>query len=119
MHSSGSHSGSHDDLWAEFRKRREEWREQRDARRAQWRERRRNRHDSCSGWGTAADWGINLDEWGVASSKETEDLKEQVIVMQDTIDKLLSRVAVLERLAVDGDETRLAAEIEKLRGKRE
>jgi hypothetical protein len=35
--------------------------------------------------------------------------------MQATIEKLLGRVAVLEKLAVDGDETRLAAEIERLR----
>jgi hypothetical protein len=114
------HSESQDDLWAEFRKRREEWREQRDARRAAWRERRRNRHGGCNSWGmSAADWGIDLDQWGVASSKETQELKEQVAFMQETIDKLLSRVAVLEKLAVDGDETRLAAEIEKLRRKGE
>jgi hypothetical protein len=44
--------------------------------------------------------------------------KAKIADMQVTIDRLLERVAVLEKLATD-DDRRLAADIEKLRGREE
>jgi len=106
-----------DDRWTSFRQRREEWRARHEARRAAWRERHaRRRAEWAEHWGDmGAQMGLNAGDWGLGSSQSAEALKTQVATMQATIDKLLDRVAVLEKLAVDGDETRLAAEIEKLR----
>jgi hypothetical protein len=116
-----------DDRWTKFRERREEWRARHEARRAAWRERHaRRRAEWAEHWSDmSAQMGIKPEDWGMGfspsagaspgSSQSVEALKAQVATMQATIDKLLNRVAVLEKLAVDGDETRLAAEIEKLR----
>ncbi|HEV7692065.1 MAG TPA: hypothetical protein VGO52_14610 [Hyphomonadaceae bacterium] len=111
-----------DDRWTKFRQRREEWRARHEARRAAWQERHaRRRAEWAEHWGDmsaqmgGAQTGMNSGNWGLGSSQSDEALKTQVATMQATIDKLLNRVAVLEKLAVDGDETRLAAEIEKLR----
>jgi hypothetical protein len=111
--------GHDEDRWTKFRQRREEWRAKHEARRAEWKE-RHARHRAE--WADLSDpklWGMDRESWGQAPHR-TEDvdaLKAQVATMQATIDKLLDRVAVLEKLAVDGDEVRLAAEIEKLRDK--
>lgn len=111
--------GSRDDLWAEHRKRREEWREQRRARREAWREAWRARREerraqwraAWGNWGHQANWGCNA-----AAPKQEADaeLKATVEQMRRTIDALTQRVQVLEKLAVD-PEARLAAEIDKLR----
>jgi hypothetical protein len=110
-----------DDLWAEFRKRRGEWRAQRDARRAAWRARfAAHRASRCSGghWGSAADWGFDPASWGMGSSEDMDALKAKVADMEKTIAQLNERIIVLEKLATN-DDARLAAEIEKLRGKDE
>jgi hypothetical protein len=112
------------DPWSEYRNRREEWRAHRDARRDAWRARREERRARWAHLGDPAFWGLDEESLrsmgcmppGGSQSSEMKELKAQVADMQKTIDKLLNRVAVLEKLAVDGDETRLAAEIEKLRG---
>jgi hypothetical protein len=114
MHGCGPQN---DDSWSKFRQRREEWRARHEARRAEWKE-RQARHRAQ--WADLTDpklWGMDAASWGMAPDRteEVEALKTQVADMQTVIDKLLDRVAVLEKLAVDGDETRLAAEIEKLR----
>ena len=50
---------------------------------------------------------------------EAAALKAKVASMEETIAKLSERIIVLEKLAVGSDDARLAAEIEKLRGKDE
>jgi hypothetical protein len=98
--------GHDHDPWSEYRKRREEWRARRQERREAWREMRAARRATWhAGWGR--DW----------RDAPTEDAgaKTKIAGMQATIDRLLERVAVLEKLATD-DDKRLAAEIEKLRG---
>jgi hypothetical protein len=123
------YSSNDDDPWLKFRQRREEWRARHEARRQAWKERHaRRRAQWAEHWGNMsqqfgmdpADWGMEPQRPGAShsgpnSSGDVEALKAQVATMQKTIEKLLGRVAVLEKLAVDGDDTRLAAEIEKLR----
>jgi hypothetical protein len=111
-----------DDLWAEFRRRREEWRAQRDARRAAWKARFAARRATGCGqgwghWGSAADWGMDPQSWGMGGgpSEDVEALKTKVSDMEKTIAQLNERIIVLEKL-VTNDDARLAAEIEKLRG---
>jgi hypothetical protein len=72
------------------------------ARRAAWRARWHGDWSSVMG----GDWG--------AAPGQNPDTKAKVAEMQATIDRLLERVAVLEKLATD-DDRRLAAEIERLR----
>ncbi len=118
---------SQDDLWAEFNQRREEWRAERDARREAWRARRAERRNRWAHLSDPAFWG--LDEESLRSmgcvppnggqSNEVKELKDRVAAMEETIQKLSERVVVLEKLAVASDDVRLAAEIEKLRGKDE
>ena len=115
-----------DDRWTKFRQRREEWRARHEARRQAWKERHARRREEWEAhWSDLGDQlGMNAmnANWAMggglspgSSGQTVEALKAQVADMQKTIDKLLDRVAVLEKLAVDGDEVRLAAEIEKLR----
>lgn len=62
------------------------------------------------------EWG-DWEEWfGVDSKtpKRVDEMEAQMQLMAKTINMLLDRVAVLEKLAVH-DEKRLAEEIEKLR----
>jgi hypothetical protein len=114
----------HDDMWAEFHRRREEWRAQRDARRKAWRARRDARraawglgggsHGCGSAWGSG--WGMSAADWGMgAPSESVDELKARLADMEKTIAQLSERIIVLEKLATD-DDSRLAAEIEKLRG---
>lgn len=110
----------HDERWAEFHRRREEWREawraKRDARREAWRA-QRDAHRPAWAKACGADpaaWGM-----GASASSEAAELKAQVEAMKKTIEQLGERIIVLEKLAVGSDDTRLAAEIEKLRGKDE
>lgn len=113
--------GDQDDRWAEFHKRREEWRARRDARREAWRAKREARraawglgghsHHWGHGWGmSAADWGM-----GGGPSEDAAALKAKLADMEKTIAQLSERIVVLEKLATD-DDARLAAEIDKLRG---
>jgi len=118
---------SQDDLWAEFNQRRDDWRARRDARREEWRARREERRNKWAHLGDPAFWG--LDEESLRSmgclppnagqTSEVKELKERVATMEETIEKLSARIVVLEKLAVASDDVRLAAEIEKLRGKDE
>ncbi len=117
-----------DDLWIEFNKRREEWRARKEAQRSAWRARREERRARWAHFGEPAFWGLDeasLRSMGCmplgsgASSPETGDLKAKVAAMEETIGKLSERIIVLEKLAVASDDVRLAAEIEKLRGKDE
>lgn len=123
----GHDNPGQDDLWIEFNQRREEWRARRDARRDAWRARREERRNKWAHLGDPAFWG--LDEESLRSmgcvppnagqSSEVKDLKARVATMEETIEKLSERIIVLEKLAVAGNDARLAAEIEKLRGKDE
>jgi hypothetical protein len=116
-----------DDLWAEFNRQRDDWRARRDARREAWRARREERRARWAHLGDPAFWG--LDEESLRSmgcmppnagqTSEVKELKERVATMEETIEKLSARIVVLEKLAVASDDVRLAAEIEKLRGKDE
>jgi len=107
----------HDDMWAEFHRRREEWRAQRDARRKAWRARRDARRAAWGlggAWGSG--WGMSAADWGMgAPSESVDELKARLADMEKTIAQLSERIIVLEKLATD-DDSRLAAEIEKLRG---
>lgn len=116
-----------------YHARREAWRMEREAKRAAWRARWAARRASRGDWSHFADpkfWGLDAEsmkQWGFtpqqpgepygapSSSSETAELKARVAEMEKTIATLHQRVIVLEKLAVD-DETRLAHEIEKLRG---
>jgi hypothetical protein len=121
------HDNNQDDLWAEFHKQREEWRARRDARREAWRARREERRNRWAHLSDPAFWG--LDEESLRSmgcmppnagqGSDVKELKERVATMEETIEKLSERIVVLEKLAVASDDARLAAEIEKLRGKDE
>src|SRR5689334_3366527 len=102
------------DPWSEYRRRREEWRAHREERRAAWREMRAARRAAWRARWHGGDWG---GDWGAAPDRDPET-KAKIAGMQATIDRLLERVAVLEKLATD-DDKRLAAEIEKLRGRGE
>ncbi len=122
MHGHGHGTG--EDPWVEFRRRREEWRARRDERRAAWREAREERHSKWAHLGDPAFWGLDEESLrgmgcmppGGAQSSEVKDLKARVASMEETIQKLSERIVVLEKLAVDGDDAKLAREIEKLRG---
>lgn len=118
-----------DDPWAEHRKRREEWRAQREARRNAWRARREEERARWAHLGDPAFWGLDPASMrgmgiggmgmGHGSSSEVEALKAKVEEMSKTISSLHERIIVLEKLAVGSDDARLAAEIEKLRGEDE
>ena len=115
-------SEGQDDLWFEFRTRREDWRARREAQRAAWRARREARRAArCAGawgyWGNAKDWGFDPESWGLGGgrSEEIDALKAKVAEMEKTIAQLNERIIVLEKLATN-DDAKLAAEIEKLRG---
>lgn len=80
--------------------------------------RRRAREDESDGssdWGSG-DWGDWEDWFGDGSKLKAQvaEMDKQMQLMARTINMLLDRVTVLERLAVQ-DERRLAEEIEKLR----
>ena len=111
---------SHDDRWAEFHRRREEWRARHEARREAWRAKRDARR---AAWGLAGHshhwghgWGMSAADWGVSGgqSEDAAALKAKLADMEKTIAQLSERIVVLEKLATD-DDSRLAAEIEKLR----
>jgi len=117
-----------DDPFGDFHKRREEWRARREERRAAWREawraRREERRARWAHFGDPAFWGLDAASMrgmgmGAGSSSEVATLKAKVADMEKTIAALSERVIVLEKLAVGSDDARLAAEIEKLRGKDE
>jgi len=122
MHDQNGHGG--------FGKSGETWRAVREAKRAAWRARRAARHARRGDWGHFGDpkfWGLDAESmkgWGMGSSfgeqpqasSDVAELKAKVADMEKIIASLSERVIVLEKLAVD-DERRLAAEIEKLRGK--
>lgn len=125
--------------------RREGYRSEREAKRAAWRARRAARHagrgdwshfkdpkfwgldaESMKQWGFTGDWsgmGTQAGATGGANAGEVEQLKAQVAEMETTIGSMLERIAVLERLVLDMDqssrEARLAAEIEALRNRKE
>jgi hypothetical protein len=115
-----------DDPWAEYRRRREEWRAQRKARREAWRARREEHRARWAHLGDPAFWGLDgasMRGMGVSgvgmghgAPSEVEALKAKVEEMTRTIASLHERIIVLEKLAVGSDDARLAAEIEKLRG---
>jgi predicted nucleic acid-binding Zn-ribbon protein len=73
-------------------------------------------------WGLNSDWGMHGHQAG-PNHNEVEQLKAQVAEMETTIGSMQERIAVLERLILDFDkearESRLAAEIEKLRDRPE
>ena len=120
-------------------KRREAWRTEREAKRAAWRARRAARHAGRGDWSHFKDpkfWGLDAEsmkQWGFtgdwsgtgtqtgANTGEVEQLKAHVAEMETTIGSMLERIAVLERLVLDMDqssrEARLAAEIEALRNR--
>ena len=98
------------DPWSEYRKRREEWRALRCERRAARHERRAARRARWYGLAEGRDWSGDLG----ATPTQDPGTKAKIADMQATIDRLLERVAVLEKLATD-DDRRLAADIEKLR----
>jgi len=118
-------------------KSRDAWRFERQAKRAAWRARWAARRagqgdwshlkdpkfwgldaESMKHWGLNSDWGMHGHETG-PNHTEVEQLKAQVAEMETTIGSMQERIAVLERLILDLDkearESRLAAEIEKLR----
>lgn len=113
MHCHDNRDESQDDPWAEFRQRR--------------RARREERRNRWAHLGDPAFWG--LDEESLRSmgcippnagqSNEVKELKTRVATMEELIEKLGQRIIVLEKLAVASDDVRLAAEIEKLRGRDE
>ena len=122
-------------------KNRDAWRIERETKRAAWRVRFAARRagqgdwshfkdpkfwgldaESMKQWGLNSDWGMDGQQTGPNQS-EVEQLKAQVAEMETTIDSMQERIAVLERLILDLDketrESRLAAEIEKLRDRPE
>ena len=124
MHCHDRHAGQ-DDLWAEFNAQREEWRARRDARREAWRARREERRNKWAHLGDPAFWGLDEESLramgcmppNAGQPSEVKELKERVAAMEETIDKLNERIITLEKLAVASNDARLAAEIEKLRGR--
>lgn len=127
----------HDQNCGGHGKSRDGWRFEREAKRAAWRARRAARHagrgdwshlkdpkfwgldaESMKHWGLNSDWGMHGNQTG-PNHTEVEQLKAQVAEMETTIGSMQERIAVLERLILDLDkearESRLAAEIEKLR----
>lgn len=124
MHCHDNHN--EDDLWVEFNKRREEWRARRDAHRDAWRARREERRNKWAHLGDPSFWGLDEESLraagmytGGGQSSEVKELKARVATMEETIEKLSERIIVLEKLAVVSNDARLAAEIEKLRGRDE
>lgn len=115
--------------------RRGAWRAEREMKRAAWRARRAARHASRGDWSHFGDpkfWGLDADsmrQWGLGGSDaagpqhEVEELKAQVAGMEKTIDAMEERIRVLERIVLDLDkdarEARLAAEIERLRDRKD
>ncbi len=118
---------------------RDSWRAAREAKRAAWRMRRAARRASWTqSWEKMADpkfWGLDAESMrkmgmgagsgmgagmgmGMGQSGEIEALKSKIADMERIIGSLSQRVIVLEKLAVD-DEPRLAAEIEKLRDRKD
>ncbi len=93
--------------------------------RAAWRARRAARHAGRGDWSHFGDpkfWGLDPDsmkQWGFgqqqAPPNEVEALRSTVAGMEKTIDAMLQRIAVLEKIVVDED-TRVSREIDKLRG---
>jgi hypothetical protein len=118
-----------DDAWGEYRKRREEWRAEREARRNAWKARREEQRARWAHLSDPAFWGLDPASMrgmgmggmgmGHESPSEVEALKAKVDEMTRTIASLSERIIVLEKLAVGSDDARLAAEIEKLRGEDE
>lgn len=131
----------HDQNCGGHGKSRDAWRFEREAKRAAWRARRAARHagrgdwshlkdpkfwgldaESMKHWGLNSDWGMHGNQTG-PNHTEVEQLKAQVAEMETTIGSMQERIAVLERLILDLDkearESRLAAEIEKLRDRPE
>ncbi len=128
----------HNDPYCSHDKRREAWRRAREAKRAAWRARRAARHASRGDWSHFSDpkfWGLDperMKQWGMGAGTDTGTgagmgagpgpspdvaaLKARVAEMEKLVASLSQRVIVLEKLVVD-DDMRLAAEIEKLRGK--
>ena len=122
-------------------KSRDAWRFERQAKRAAWRARWAARRAGQGDWSHLKDpkfWGLDAESmkhWGLNSDggmhghqagpnyNEVEQLKAQVAEMETTIGSMQERIAVLERLILDLDkearESRLAAEIEKLRDRPE
>ena len=122
-------------------KSRDTWRFERQAKRAAWRARWAARRAGQGDWSHLKDpkfWGLDAESmkhWGFNSDggmhghqdgpnhNEVEQLKAQVAEMETTIGSMQERIAVLERLILDLDkearESRLAAEIEKLRDRPE
>jgi len=116
---------------------REAWRFEREAKRAAWRARWAARRAGQGDWSHFKDpkfWGLDAEsmkqwgftgDWSSASTQnnEVEQLKAQVAEMETTIGSMQERIAVLERIVLDLDkenrDSRLAAEIEKLRDKPE
>lgn len=116
------HDFRDEDRWTEFRKRREEWRAQREARREAWRARRAERRAEWrEHWRDLGHWSaMNAAAWGAGGpSGDVNELKAKVAEMEKTIAQLRERIIVLEKLAVGSNDARLAAEIDKLRGKDE
>lgn len=94
------------------------------ARRASWRVRRAQRRTlraqrRAVRWASWGPWGDGLggDGCGADMDATAQDgaMDEAIAGMQQTIDALNARVAVLEKLATGAD-AKLAAEIEQLRG---
>lgn len=112
---------------------------EREAKRAAWRARRAARHASRGDWSHFSDpkfWGLDADsmrQWGFGGQHgggfqpgqpdEVEEMKAQVAEMEKTIDSMEERIRVLERIVLDLDkdarEARLAAEIERLRDRKD
>jgi hypothetical protein len=124
MHCHDNHN--EDDLWVEFNKRREEWRARRDAHRDAWRARREERRNKWAHLGDPSFWGLDEESMramgmppNAGQTSEVKELKARVAAMEEIIEKLGERIIVLEKLAIVSNDARLAAEIEKLRGKDE
>jgi hypothetical protein len=118
-------------------KSREAWRFEREAKRAAWRARWAARRAGQGDWSHFKDpkfWGLDAEsmkqwgftgDWSGASPQnaEVEQLKAQVAEMETTMGAMLERISVLERIVLDLDketrESRLAAEIEALRDRKE
>ena len=121
------HDNSQDDLWREFNRQRDDWRARRDARRKAWRARGEEPREKWAHLGDPAFWGLDEESLramgcvppGVSPGSEVKELKARVATMETVIDKLSERIVTLEKLAVASNDARLAAEIEKLRGKDE
>jgi len=127
----------HDQECGGQNKSRDAWRFERRAKRAAWRARFAARRAGQGDWSHLKDpkfWGLDAEsmkQWSSNSDwdmhgrqtgpnhTEVEQLKAQVAEMETTIGSMQERIAVLERLILDLDkearESRLAAEIEKLR----